>query len=211
MEESFNVEYNRFLKTPRYPVKFAFSCKDVPYFEFESVNNMPILRYNAWKDIELMIQNGVDQSYLHAFCAAGIEAINNGRLNELGKLFENLEERISHITNIDLLYQMAAVFYFSYNEDPNKPDDQRNMEKIEAWKKEDIDDFFLKTRFYPSGLRLNSTISSMKDYMLHQRQVVLASSKHLLSKLSGMQGKNDLARTLRSQVESYENLIQSQH
>lgn len=193
------IEYDKFLVKPKSPVQFAFECKGTPYFKFESLDSLPILRKEAMEEVLDQINNKIDNLYLDGFEQAMHECLNAGKLVDAAVLLSHLKERRTHLTSIELLYQLATVLYFDYSENPNVHDDSHAEVKLNLWRGEDIDDFFFKAGLYPQGITFNSTIENLATYTRVQRKKVLQSIRFLLSMLPEGQGRKDLISSLRSQ------------
>jgi hypothetical protein len=108
------------------------------------------------------MQMNCDRELLLAHCDAKeniskklLEAFNiqAGKMN-LTKIFDlqkesialdmQLKERVTMITDPDLIYKLASIVFFDKNESPYNYEHSYNLKKIEFWKKhKTMHDFFL--------------------------------------------------------------------
>lgn len=201
------VDYNKFLVKPKSTVIHAFDSGGVPYFKFESLDKLPIKRFNAFREALRYEEMKVDATYLKGFIEGVKECLNSGKLYDAMVLLSHMEERVQNITDVELLYHMASILYFDYSENPNDFDQKHASVKIALWQKDDIDDFFLKSQLYPQNLQFNSIIRSLAEYTQSQRKQVLQSIRFLLSNLPEKKDRDTLISSLRSAEASYKKLL----
>lgn len=187
---------------PGHEVQVAFVHEDVEYFMFVNEQNMPAERAFAALDIYEELNQRINREYLEAFFKGILAACNKGDLVSVATLTTFAQQRLEHITNIDTLYKLASVLYFTKEENCYKYDREYNENKIEGWKKGNIDAFFLKTpmsNFLPSfdGSSLN-----MNLYTKVQNADMIQSLEFLSSLLSVKGSDKDTITRLKSQVES---------
>lgn len=188
---------------PEHEVKLAFIHDSVEYFMFVNEQNMPAERAFAAMDVYEELNQRITREYLESYFEAILQATNKGDLVKVANLTTFAKQRLDHITNVEILYKLASVLYFTKEENCYRYDYEYNEKKIKGWKQsKDIDGFFLKTPisgFLPSfdGSDLNTQI-----YTLFQNKEMLKNMDHLLSILSES-GKNSVTTTkLKSQMES---------
>ena len=64
---------------------------------------------------------------------------------KINTLNNQLQERLELVSELDIVYRLAAVMYFDSSEDPYSFDYSYAEKKIAKWKKEDVKSFFLQT------------------------------------------------------------------
>jgi hypothetical protein len=134
----------------------------VEYFQFDDAFNLPYLRGLTTITYFREMQMNCDRELLLAHCDAKeniskklMEAFNiqAGKMN-LTKIFDlqkesialdmQLKERVTMITDPDLIYKLASIVFFDKNESPYNYEHSYNLKKIEFWKKhKNMHDFFL--------------------------------------------------------------------
>jgi hypothetical protein len=140
----------------------AFTIGGVEYFQFDDAFNLPYLRGLTTITYFREMQMNCDRELLLAHCDAKetmsnklMEAFNiqAGKMN-LTKIFDlqkqsialdmQLKERVTMITDPDLIYKLASIVFFDKNESPYNYEHSYNLKKIEFWKKhKTMHDFFL--------------------------------------------------------------------
>ena len=132
-------------KTTKHAIKFAFNCGGKDYFELDDLNSM--LNGRAFQAIDFFNELGmkVTPDYLKAHCASMREVINGDKFQftDLLQLILQLEERLEMILSPDIMYKIASVVYFDETEKPYSYDDVYGRRKIQHWKENGMDDFFL--------------------------------------------------------------------
>lgn len=193
----------QWLVKPAHEVKPAFTHEGVEYFMFVNEQNMPAERAFAAMDIYEELNQRITREYLESYFEAVLQATNKGDLVKVANMTTFAKQRLDHITNVEILYKLASVLYFTKEENCYSYDYEFNEKKIASWKKsKDIDAFFLKTPisgFLPSfdGSNLNTQI-----YTLLQNKEMLKQLEHHLSILLESGKSQDTIIKLRSQMEN---------
>lgn len=166
----------------KHPVKYAFTCGGVDYFQFEDFNNIPALR--GLKTLvfyeELRMKCTLDFLKLHT------EAIDNILLQkvinvfEVKKLNDQLKQRLDLALETELLYKIASIVFFPKDENIEDYDYAFNAKKVEYWKQHKGSDFFLQQP-------LQELIPVLKDFegnfQMYSQMVEQLNQTHLESLL----------------------------
>jgi hypothetical protein len=189
-------------------VEKIFESKGVDYYAFVNEQKIPAERAFYALDIYTELEQRSDATYHEASYNAIVECLKKGDNIEAGAICKNSLARMKHITNIDLLYKLASVYYFDKNENCYSYDYEYAEKKIARWKKdEEIESFFLKTplgKFLPS---FSSSSLTLETYTLVQRRELIEALKHRLSLLSGSDKHKDLISKVQSQIMTLESLV----
>jgi hypothetical protein len=188
-------------------VEVAFILDGVQYFQFINDTNMPYERAMAASDIYLEFENRVDRTYLKALFASCLELLNKGKLIEAASSIMKAQERLNHITYIDGLYRLASVKYFDKNENVYKYDYEYNEKKIEAWKKHNIESFFLRIPIkdlMPSFDILQENLARIGELEV---EVLLNHLKSFSRNLSENEKNKGLISTLTLQIQKLESQL----
>jgi hypothetical protein len=187
----------------------AFTIGGVEYFQFDDAFNLPYLRGLTTITYFREMQMNCDRDLLLAHCDAKetiskklMEAfsIQAGKMN-LTKIFDlqkesialdmQLKERVTMITDPDLIYKLASIVFFDKNESPYNYEHSYNLKKIEFWKKhKTMHDFFLsmpvqKLVPFLKTLPQDMSSSSMEmEAMETAKKITIANWEHLSSHLS---------------------------
>ncbi len=188
---------------PSNEVKLAFVHEGVEYFSFVNEQNMPAERAFSAMDVYEELNQRITSEYLKVLFEGLLTACNKGDLVKVANLVTFAQQRTTHITNIEILYKLASVLYFTKEENCYRYDREYNEKKITAWKKSnDIDAFFLATPikdFLPSfdGSSLNTLL-----YTQIQNKELLSNMNDLLSLLSDHGSDKGILQSLTSQREA---------
>lgn len=181
----------------------AFVHEGMEYYSFVNEQNMPSERAFSAMDVYEELNQRITKEYLDVFFSGILAACDKGSLVKVAELALFAQQRATHITNIDILYKLASVLYFTKEENCYKYDREYNEKKIAGWKKSrDIDSFFLKTPikdFLPSfdGSNLNILL-----YTQIQNREMLSNMNDLLSLLSEHGSDKGTLQSLTSQREA---------
>jgi hypothetical protein len=178
---SFFKERNYIPKSPKYegitmPIEFAFRAGGKDFFRFTDTFSMPPIR--SMKSVaffeearmkcslEFLEEQGKARD---AIWGKGVATLSAKDLNILYTLDQQLKERVAWVMpELGTLYKCASVTYFDDNENPSDYDFTYNHKKIESWKKEPIEDFFLSEPMK----RLFPFLNVPKETFLTYSQVV---------------------------------------
>jgi hypothetical protein len=193
----------QWLVSPEHEVKLAFVHEGVEYFAFVNEQNMPAERAFSAMDVYEQLNQRITKEYLDVLFAGLHSALNKGDLVKAGNLVTFAQQRSTHITNVEILYKLASVLYFTKEENCYRYDHEYNEKKIAGWKKSrDIDAFFLATPikdFLPSfdGSNLNTLL-----YTQIQNKELMSNMNDLLLLLSEHGSDKDMLQSLISQREA---------
>jgi len=134
------------IQTSEFPLEFAFECGGKKYYQFTDKNNMPALRGLEAMTFYHEMQNGVTNKYLKSHMARMNEVLSNNKsvnLGEVYKLHYWLEERLKYAISKDIIYNVASVAFVEEGENPATYDHVFNKKKIQNWKENGANGFFL--------------------------------------------------------------------
>lgn len=126
-------------------IELAFTCGGVDYYQFKNFSDTPPLR--ALKTMvyyeEMRMKCTVD--YLHLHVDAIDELLKSSRIDifEIKKLNDQLKQRLDIAIDTEILMKVASIVFFDKQENIEDYDFSYNKRKIENWKKNKADAFFL--------------------------------------------------------------------
>ena len=138
-------------------LEFAFNCGGKAFYKWQTVEAMPILRLMAAKDYLDMLEIGAEREDITAYLEVVKEAIKHDKIDKykLSIITEQLSNRLNMATNTGLLYNLAAVYYVSEEEELETAKAELIEAKAEFFKESmPIEDFFLNSRlrdYLPAG------------------------------------------------------------
>lgn len=132
---------------PEKDIVFAFTCGGVDYYRWRDINNLPALRGLMAYTVTNELTMRVDREYLLQYTESVDALINSDKAikkTELAQLNIHLKERLHFIVETELLYKLATIVFFDKRENIYEYDFSYGQEKINLWKKENMNVFFSK-------------------------------------------------------------------
>jgi hypothetical protein len=125
--------------------QFAFECGGVKYFEFVDKNNLPYQRGLDALTFFQELQNGVTKEYLldHVKIMSGLLSQAKIDIGKVAVHNNRLSERLNYLVSKDIIYKIASIAFIDENENPLSYDTKYNESKIQNWKDNGADAFFL--------------------------------------------------------------------
>ena len=195
------------LVSPDVQTRYVFTCNGVDYYELTAGYNMYYERYMAAQDRLNEIELRCDKKYLDAFQAQLDDYLNKGNLVGAAELNRNLRELRSYVFNVNLLYNLAAVWYIDKNENPFTFDNEYCDKKKSDWKKDkEILFFLLRAPIREYLPQLNISKEDLRIYIMGLSLKELSTLKYHLSMQLKDERDKDLTLMLQSQIEDLEAL-----
>lgn len=193
---------------PEHEVKLAFIDQGIEYYHFTSGFNTYFERYFAAMDYLSMMEVGIHPEFMDFYKKTMREYLNKGDLVNAARLLTDLDDRGKWAMNTEMLYHLAAVFYFDKFENCYTFNADYAAEKIKKWKKnKDILAFFLKSPMNQYLPPLGISDPDIQTYTTAQKLQDLSIIKRHLNNLSTGSNNSDLISTLKSQVQELEELV----
>ncbi len=204
--ESEEKDYRLAQKTSKTPIKRAFTNGGVQYYQLKDLFAQNCLRSFAaisfYEELrmkctrEFLVKHIDKQEELKKGIKNSL-TINNGSLN-LQLSFELIEESITldgHIKErLQLIYEpdsvmkLASIVFFDSKEDPLNYDHAHGIEKVNRWKKEGVDGFFLSKHMKDltdySSIKEEDLLKYTEVANLMNQEHLNALSSTLLTKVS---------------------------
>lgn len=196
-----NIEVDRIvkLKPKQEPEKFtihhptlagqtelAFEAGLIKYYRFKDEYRMPIGRYKyvykRFKEADLRMTRETMQEYLKQ-----IEEALNGTKKQINlstaiRLIYNMRTWLTIPFEPEAVKRLAAVTFFTEDEDLSTFDEKKGQEKIDSWERNKVHDFFTTA---PIGALLNvnsSSITSLEEYLTEAQEITKALTSDLREK-----------------------------
>ncbi len=189
--------------------ELCFTASGIDYYKFVNEFNIPYSRAMAAMDIYRELEEKTDSKYHKLSYQTIIEMANQGNLVGIGIIASNALERMDNISNVDIMYKLASVLYFDADENPYTYDPEYADKKIKLWRKENIEDFFLRTPLNDLLPCFDGSQMNISTYTRAQRRLLIANLKNHLSMLSGKSKNKEMITTLGSQIKELEELVMS--
>lgn len=195
------------LVKPEHAVELAFVSNGVEYHCFSSGYSMYYERYMACQDRLAEIEQRCTKEYLDLFQKTLKQYLNKGDLTNVAILNKNLEDLRSYVFNVELLYNLASVWYFSKDESPYTYDYEFAEKKILEWKKDkEVLTFFLQSPIREFLPQLNISPKDLIEYIKGLNIIQLQRLKYHLSQQHKNDNDNGIISMLESQILALETL-----
>jgi hypothetical protein len=190
---------------PGHTVVPAFMQDGEQYWQFSNVLNLPFERMQAAVGILEELELGVDRDYLQGTASAVKQHLEQGKLGDAWKWLHELEERLSWPVDVDQVYRLAAVVFFTDAENPYAYDPAVARRKIDRWRTRDAAAEHLRRFFLSLGLEtylgpLTAADVDLPAYSQAQRQVKLRQLSALCTQLYAQAKTADWYTSLRQEA-----------
>lgn len=186
---------------PEHEIKLAFSHKGINYYQVVSGMDLPYERYMAAVDAIQVMEYRLDPQFIEFFFKQHEAFVNAGDMANIARLTKNLYDRSKHITNVQLLYNLASVWFFDETENPYSYNYDYAEEKIRRWRGDsELLGKLLQTplkNYMPSFDMYNMTLES---YFKAQDLEELTTLKYRLSLISKKSGNEEVTQTIKSRI-----------
>lgn len=209
-KKAIELQKGNFRVQQNHETEFCFEAGGKKYFKFVNEMNIPAMRAMAALDIYTEVEQKTEKSYHLIAYNAILEAAKKGDLVAVGSMANFALQRLAHITNIDILYKLASVLYFDELENPYEYDPEYAEKKINIWKKESVEGFFLSTPLKDYIPSFGSSNMNLATYTVLQRKELISQLKTHLSVLSASGSNKDLIASTSLEVEKLERLLASE-
>ena len=196
-----------FLVQPEHTMKFAFTASNGNNFMFVDETEMPAGRAMHALDIYSKVEEKANKLYHQTAYTAIFDNLNKGKLVNAAQIAQNALERINHISNADLLYELASVLYIDENENPYEYNYEYAEKKIALWRKDGLESFFSRTPLRDYIPSFGTSGMNFQTYTEAQRKELLLHLKSHLSQLSEDPKNSALKTSILSEIEKLNQLI----
>lgn len=189
--------------------EFAFNASNGRNWKFLDEKNIPAGRAMHALDIYGKLEEKADKSYHKLAYQSIIDQANKGNLVKAANIAQNALDRVNHITNADLLYELASVLYFDEHENPYEYSYEYAEKKIALWRKDGLESFFSRTPLKDYLPSFGTLSTNFQIYTDNQRKELLLHLKNHLSLLSDDPKNNALKTSTLLEIEKLNQLILS--
>lgn len=165
------------------PIEPVFSIAGKVYYRYKDISKVKNQRALTTNDFYNELYMHATRDFLIKHCEAMDTVLTNNTKIDIGKLFklnQQLQERLEMIYEVDIIYKVASVVFFTKDESPLDYDDLLGREKIALFKQQDKDDpkmgFFFGTLF--KNL-IGATEISDKDLLVYMTVGKQITTEHL--------------------------------
>ena len=217
-------------KDTRHVVEYAFTLGGVHYFRMADYSNIYYERANKARDFYNELQMKVDKDLLEAHCTKQSDLLNelekafdtkNGELSlskvmktivKIRQFNNDILDRLSFVSDPELIYKLASVVYFDKNESAYEYDGAYCASKIAKWKEHGMASFFLKIplpELLPSIDFSKLDLESFTKSMLVVAKDTVNQIDNYLEQNSSMDQKTELWKRLTERREQLKASLQS--
>jgi hypothetical protein len=152
-------------------IEKAFKIGGTTFYQFTDIIDMPYKRFLACRRFANEVNMGVSASVLKDSLQACIDAVDAGKFTEVVKTLMILKEKADMAFSLDASYRLCSAVYFYKDEPVDDYDYTINEKKIELFKAEKLDSFFLQqpARDLLTGIDLLS--SDLQNYLMVEKEL----------------------------------------
>lgn len=196
---------------PGHEIRLAFVGNDgTEYYEFVDGFSCYYERYMAIMDRLTEIECRVDKAFLDSFTMIMEEYLKKGDLYNASILLKNLNDRRDYVFNQELIYDLAAVWYFDKSENCYAYSAEYAEIKKNKWKKEKGRlSFFLQSDMKKYMPYLADYRMSLDDLEAAVNLETLTALRYHMSNMSVKDSEKEKNSKLLSQINQLEDLILS--
>lgn len=128
-------------------IEFAFSSGGVDYYRFADAFSLPYERGLMAVSVYNELDMRCSREYLKEHTETVSDILRQKEIDifKLNELNEQMKQRLSLVTDVDLMYKLASVAFFDKTENPERYEQSHAEQKIERWKKDNsVSAFFLQ-------------------------------------------------------------------
>lgn len=154
----YNSEYSN-------KIEAAFKIDGVQYYRFKEGEKLPHMRAFYFNWYVNQYEMGVDHSTLMDYLDRMDGLANKGKLGDVIVLIRLLIERTKANMGMDVLYEIASVFYFTDEEDLEEYSISKNKSKVATFRKNKDLSFFLTSPMTSLFPRLPSFVDDLEGFL----------------------------------------------
>lgn len=145
----FNFEIRKIRdKTPLHPdyrkrIDCAFTIGDTDFYELKEIGDMPTERYSKCMQHLEEMNMRLDSQTLTQYIDEIQKELNQGNLTQIAVYINALKKQTEMLFETETFYRLASCIFFTLDEDLTDYDYDYGDWKIEKFKSEGIDNFFL--------------------------------------------------------------------
>lgn len=176
------------------PIEKAFKVGGIQYYELKDLFNQNCLRSFAAISFYEELRMKCSREYLLEHIKASEELLKQGKdgtvitngkldldqtlnaLREINQLNLQLKERLEMIFEPDCMMKLAGIVFFDDTEGPLDYDQGYGIEKVNRWKKQEVDGFFLSKHMKDL---VDYTSINEKDFQKYTEMADLMTKEHL--------------------------------
>lgn len=197
--------------------ELAFESDGVKYYHFTD-GGAPIYirRFQAfqdkmskaeeWKISDAVLSEYMDMVEKYTMDGGNISA--ERKLAEIARLTDNMKWRRRQNNDMQIVFELASVWYFDQTEDPAEYNESYAREKIKRWQGDrELFSFFLRTPLNKYIGFSEPSESGTRNYLRAMYSAVLEQSLNNLSRLSKSETESEIGQNILLLVETYRAMI----
>jgi hypothetical protein len=126
-------------------IQYAFTIDDRDFFWFEDFNETPNERAFQCLNYFAELRMSCSREFLLAHVAAIKNAMNNPsgpQFTEVASLTQDLEDRLTWLTDLEIAYRLCSVVFFDQHEHPGRYESTHALANAKLFKNVGIEEFF---------------------------------------------------------------------
>lgn len=199
MKRLFNFFKSLLERKPKldHPIEKVFSIDGVNFYQFQDISKIKCLRAFVVSDFYSEINMRCTREYLISHTKAIEKLLSNSKqinITQVAQLNQQLKERLEMIYEVDIIYKIASVVFFTKEENPYEYDDMYAKEKIRRFKAyaRKVDGFFFETLFKGTLNTKGTSDQDLETYMSVGEMISQTHWDNISTILSSTNGTKDL-------------------
>lgn len=156
-----------------------FSIDGHDFYQFKNLLDMPHNRYNKCTRFATEVNMRISSEDLKELIEKSLDWLNKGNITKSIILQNQIKERTDMLISLETSYRLASCVYFFKDENLDDYDFEIGDMKIDLFKKEKLESFFLTkpmNNFLPA---INLSPESLKAYSMLERELKKLASRSL--------------------------------
>ena len=155
-------------------IEEAFKSGGVMYYRFADLNNLPykrgLMAFAIYNELDMRCT----REYLEKHTDAIDKILTRPEIHifDIKRLNDQMQQRLSLVADVELMYKLASVAYFDKNENPESYDSAYGEKKIAKWKNNSsVEAFFLSQPLMELMPFLTNVEVDLNSYSELNRQI----------------------------------------
>ena len=145
-------------------IEKVFTINGDDFYAFKNLADMPVNRYLQIGSFQEEASFKLTTKLLFELLEHIEKSLNEGKITRAIEILSEIKLRLSLKLEPDILYRLASCVYFYKDEDLSNYDYDLGDKKIELFKKENVDNFFLNEPLSSLAPLRNISAEDIRDY-----------------------------------------------
>jgi hypothetical protein len=149
-------------------IEYCFTIDKVDYYTFKNFLDFPPLRHAKINHFMREVDMSITVNDLKEYVKSITDGLNGGDIKKAIKTLSLVEYQLESYSELDILYRLCSAVFFDLSEDIKSYDFDYNNKKIDTFKKEMPEDFFLMNSVNVLFPQINLSKENIQMYLVTQ-------------------------------------------